>query len=217
MTNEMIQMYDNYIYYIISRYYSHYPSPEDLLQVGRIGLMIAYQNYDPSYQTKFTTYAFSAIKGEMSRWIRQDKGAKYSRNLTKLKLLIERETAILTQQLMRSPTTKELADYLGEPEENIIEAMQVIYQMKSLQEPITQEERELTIEDSIAGPQVDIDQMILLKDSIASLSSLDQELITRRYLYGETQSEIAEHMGMTQVQVSRKTKKLGNKIHQIAA
>lgn len=214
MTNEMITMYDNYIYYIISRYYSNYPSPEDLLQVGRIGLMLAYQNYDPSYQTKFTTYAFTFIKGEMSRWIQQDRGAKYSRNITKLKLLIERETAILTQKFMRVPTVTELSEHLGESEDNIIEAMQVIYQMKSLQAPITQDEKELTVEDSIASYQINADDLILLKDSIQNLSSMDQELVVRRYLYGETQSEIANHMGMTQVQVSRKTKKIGEKIHQ---
>ncbi len=214
MTNEMITMYDNYIYYIISRYYSNYQSPEDLLQVGRIGLMLAYQNYDPSYQTKFTTYAFTFIKGEMSRWIQQDRGAKYSRNITKLKLLIERETAILTQKFMRVPTVKELSEHLGESEDNIIEAMQVIYQMQSLQAPITQDEKELTVEDSIASYQINADDLILLKDSIQNLSSMDQELVVRRYLYGETQSEIANHMGMTQVQVSRKTKTIGEKIHQ---
>ena len=217
MTNEMITMYDNYIYYIISRYYSSYPSPDDLLQAGRIGLMAAYQHYDPSFQVKFTTYAFSSIKGEMSKCIRQDRGAKYSRSITKLKLLIERETAILTQQLMRPPNVGELANHLGESEENIVEAMQTIYQMQSLQTPIMQEERELTIEDSIACPEIDMDEFILLKDSIHSLSSLEQELVARRYLYGETQSEIAEHMGMSQVQVSRKTKKIGDKIHQMVA
>lgn len=208
MTNEMVMRYDNYIYYIISKYYSNYPSPEDLLQAGRIGLMKAYERYDSSLNTKFTTYAFFSIKGEMSKLIREDKGAKFSRAVAKLKLQIERETAILTQELMRQPTTKELSEHLGEPEENIIEAVQTIYQMQSIQAPITEEDKQLTIEDSIAAPQIDLDTMISMKDSFQTLSSVEQELMMRRYLYGQTQSEIAEHMGMNQVQVSRKVKKL---------
>lgn len=217
MTNEMITMYDNYIYYIISKYYSSYPSPEDLLQAGRIGLMNAYQKYDTSLNTKFTTYAFFFIKGEMSKLLREDKGAKFSRTVTKLKLQIERATAILTQELMRQPTTKELADYLEEPEENIIEAVQTIYQMQSIQTPIAEEDRQLTIEDSIASPQMDLDMMISVKDSFETLSSKDQELLKRRYLYGQTQSEIAEYMGMNQVQVSRKVKKISDQIYQMVA
>ena len=217
MTNEMIIMYDNYIYYIISRYYSGYPNPEDLFQAGRIGLMVAYSKYDPSYGTQFKTYAFDFIKGEMSKFIRQDRPAKYSRSVTKLKYLIERETAIMTQELMRTPTVSELANHLGEPEENIIEAMQTIYQMQSIQSPIMQDEKEITLEDSIASPQADLDTMITFRDSLQSLSPFEQELIKRRYLYGQTQSEIAKHMGINQVQVSRKVKKIGEKIYQKVA
>lgn len=217
MTNEMVMMYDNYIYYIISKYYSHYPSPEDLLQAGRIGLIKAYQKYDAALDTKFTTYAFFFIKGEMSKLLREDKGLKFSRSVAKLKLQIERETAILTQELMRMPTIKELADHLGEPEENITEAIQTIYQTQSLQTPITQDERELTIEDSIAAPQGDLDMMISMRDSYGNLSSFDQELIKRRYLYGQTQSEIADEMGINQVQVSRKVKKICDQMYQMVA
>lgn len=217
MTNEMVMRYDNYIYYIISKYYSNYPSPEDLLQAGRIGLMKAYERYDSSLNTKFTTYAFFSIKGEMSKLIREDKGAKFSRAVAKLKLQIERETAILTQELMRQPTTKELSEHLGEPEENIIEAVQTIYQMQSIQAPITEEDKQLTIEDSIAAPQIDLDTMISMKDSFQTLSSVEQELMMRRYLYGQTQSEIAEHMGMNQVQVSRKVKKISDQMYQMVA
>lgn len=217
MTNEMVMMYDNYIYYIISKYYSGYRSPEDLFQAGRKGLIDAYAKYDSSYGTQFKTYAFEFIKGEMSKCIREDKSAKYSRSVTKLKYLIEKETAIMTQELMRTPTVSELAFRLGEPEENIIEAMQTIYQMQSLQSPIVQEEKEITVEDSIASPQMDLDTMIAFRDSLKSLSPFEQELIKRRYLYGETQSEIAEQLGTNQVQVSRKVKKICEKIYQNVA
>lgn len=217
MTDEMVTMYDNYIYYIIARYYNGYPSPEDLFQAGRMGLLDAYQKYDSSYGVQFKTYAFPFIKGEMSKCIRQDRSAKYSRSVTKLKYLIERETIILTQELMRQPTVSELAAHLGEPEENIVEAMQTVYQMQSLQAPILQEEKEITLEDNIAASQVDLDTLIAFRDSFQSLPLMEQELMKRRYLFGETQSEIAEQLGINQVQVSRKVKKIGEKIYQDVA
>ncbi len=217
MTNEMVTMYDNYIYYIISKYYNTYPSPEDLFQVGRMGLIDAYQKYDPSYGVQFKTYAFSFIKGEMSKCIRQDRAAKYSRNVTKLKYLIQKETVIMTQELMRTPTVSELAFRLGEPEENIIEAMQTIYQMQSLQTPILQDEKEITVEDNIAAPQMDLDTLIAFRDSLKNLSPFEQELVKRRYLYGETQAEIADDLGTNQVQISRKVKKISEKIYQDVA
>lgn len=217
MTNEIVTMYDNYIYYIISKYYSGYPSKEDLFQAGRVGLVNAYQKFDPSYGVQFKTYAFDFIKGEMSKFIWYDRAAKYSRSVTKLKYLIEKETAIMTQELMRPPTVSELAERLGEPEENIIEAMQTIYQAQSIQSSIVCDGKEITIEDSIAAPQTDVDTMIAFRDSLQSLSPFEQELMKRRYLYGETQAEIAEHLGTNQVQVSRKVKKLGEKIYQNVA
>lgn len=212
----MITMYDNYIYYIMNKHYSGYSSRDDLFQVGRIGLLKAYQNYDASYGTQFKSYAYDYIKGEMYQFIQQDRSAKFSRSVTQLKNSIERATILLTQELMRRPTVSELAKYLDEPETSIIEAMQTIYQMQSLQMPITQDEKELTIEDAIASPQVDIDQLIAFKDALENLSPFEKELFMRRY-YGETQTEIAEEMGINQVQVSRKVKKIGEKIIQTAA
>lgn len=212
----MITMYDNYIYYIITKHYSGYSSREDLFQEGRKGLLKAYAKYDPSYGVKFETYAYEFIRGEMYQFIQQDRSAKFSRSVTQLKNSIERATIILTQELMRKPTVSELAQYLDVPENSIIEAMQTIYQTQSLQMPITQDEKELTIEDAIAAPQVDIDSLIAFKDALESFSPFEKELFMRRY-YGETQTEIAEEMGINQVQVSRKVKKIGEKIMQKVA
>lgn len=216
MTNEMVMMYDRLIYSIILRFYNGYNNQEDLLQVGRIGLIKAYEKYDETYGTKFETYAYDFIRGEMSQYIGRDRAAKFSRNITKLKSGIEKATISLTQELMRRPTVKELSTYLGVTEQEIIEAMQTIYQMQSLQTPIAQDEKELTIEDCISDKQVDIDTLIALKDTLQTLTPFEQELFMRRY-YGETQTEIAQHIGINQVQVSRKVKKIGEKILQNVA
>ena len=180
MTNETIVRYDGFIYSIILKYYSGYTSREDLFQVGRIGLIKAYEKYDSSYGTKFETYAYDFIRGEMSQFIQQDRAAKFSRSVTQLKNAIERATILLTQELMRAPTIVELSNYLDIPESNIIEAYQTIYQMQSLQTPITTDEKELTIEDIVASPQMDIDALIALKDSLKTLSPFEQELFMRR-------------------------------------
>ena len=216
MTNEMITMYDGLIYSIILKYYSGYSSQEDLLQVGRRGLLVAYSKYDPSYGVKFETYAYDFIRGEMSQYIQQDKAAKFSRSVVQLKNKIEWATNLLTQELMRSPNVTELSLFLKVSESEIIEAMQTIYQMQSIQTPIGQGDKEITLEDYISAPQMDIDTLIALKDAIQTLPSDEQELLLRRY-YGETQAEIAERLGMNQVQVSRKVKKIGEKIMQKVA
>lgn len=216
MTNEMIAMYDNYIYYIMNKHYSGYSSREDLFQEGRKGLLKAYNKYDSSYGVKFETYAYEFIRGEMYQFIQRDRSAKFSRSVMQLKNSIEKATITLTQELMRRPTVSELANYLDEPETSIVEAMQTIYQMQSLQMPIAQDEKEITIEDAVATPQVDIDHLLAFKDALESLSPFEKELFMRRY-YGETQTEIAEKMGMNQVQVSRKVKKIGEKIIQNVA
>lgn len=212
----MVSMYDGLIYSIIYRYYNGYLSKEDLFQVGRMGLMKAYENYDPSQGVKFETYAYNFIRGEMYQVIQKDRAAKFSRSIIQLKSSIERATILLTQELMRKPTVLELANYLEEPESKIVEALQTVYQAESLQTPVAQEEKELVIEDLIAAPQVDLDTLIIMKEAIKQLSPFEQELFMRRY-YGQTQHEIAEQMGIHQVQVSRKVKKIGEKINQQAA
>lgn len=98
--------------YSISHYFENYPNKEDLFQAGVMGLITAYKNYDASFNNKFTTYAYTYILGEMKKFVREDKGIKISRDITKLNLQIEKTSILLTQKLMRQPTIKELADYL---------------------------------------------------------------------------------------------------------
>ncbi len=213
MTNEQIMEYKNYIM-SLTKYFEGYKSKEDLFQVGCIGLMNAYKKFDPNFGVKFSTYAYSHILGEMRKLVRMDKGIKISRDITKFYLKIEKYSLILSQKLMRYPTTKEISDFTGIPEETIIECMRTKNIMQSIDEPIQMDSKEVTLHDYISDNREDINTLLALKEELNQLSKQEREIIEGRYLYDLTQSELAEKLGMTQVQVSRKEKKIKQKIKQ---
>ena len=203
MTNEQIMEYKNYIM-SLTKYFEGYKNKEDLFQVGCIGLMNAYSKFDPSYGVKFSTYAYSHILGEMKKLVRTDKGIKISRNITKLKLKIEKANILLSQKLMRMPTIKELSEFLDVDENLITDSIATTNIIQSIDEPLSLDSKEVTLHDYVAEKREDINTLIALKE--------ERNIIEGRYLYDLTQSEIAKKLGMTQVQVSRKEKKIKQKI-----
>lgn len=211
MTNEQIMEYKNYIM-SLTNYFHGYKNKEDLFQVGCIGLMNAYSRFDPSYGVKFSTYAYSHILGEMRKLVRTDKGIKISRDISKLNLKIEKANILLSQKLMRMPTIKELSDFLGVEEHIIVDSMATINIMQSIDEPIQLDSKEVTLHDYVSDNREDINTLIALKEELNNLSKEERKIIEGRYLYDLTQSEIAERLGMTQVQVSRTEKKIKQKI-----
>lgn len=108
--NAVLNEHQNLIYSIAHQFGSPYLL-EDLFQVGWIGLNNAYNNYDASYGTKFSTYAYPYIVGEMRKFMRENQGMKVSREITKLNLKIEKASILLSQRLMREPTFQELAAF----------------------------------------------------------------------------------------------------------
>lgn len=195
--------------YSISHYFENYPNKEDLFQAGVMGLITAYKNYDTSFNNKFTTYAYTYILGEMKKFVREDKGIKISRDITKLNLQIEKATILLTQKLMRQPTIKELSNYLEIDEYFIAEAMKSVNVLQSLDEPLNNDGKQITLYDSVSEQKVtDLDELIALRRELSLLPELERNLIEQRYMCDMTQNETAEALGMTQVQVSRKEQKV---------
>lgn len=195
--------------YSISHYFENYPNKEDLFQAGVMGLITAYKNYDASFNNKFTTYAYTYILGEMKKFVREDKGIKISRDITKLNLQIEKATILLTQKLMRQPTIKELSNYLEIDEYFIAEAMKSINVLQSLDEPLNNDGKQITLYDSVSEQKVNnLDELIALRQELSLLPELERNLIEQRYMCDMTQTETAEALGMTQVQVSRKEQKV---------
>lgn len=210
MTNEDIEKYSKLIY-AVAHTFTWYPDKEDLFQAGYKGLIVASSNYDPTKEVKFSTYAYPFIWGEMNKWIVEDKNIKVGRNYRKLKLQIEKAKILLEQQLMREPSTFELAYYLNISESELIEAMRVVSTI-SLDSVVSDEGKEVTLYDTVPSKGMDINTLTAFKEELSRLTPFEKSLIEARYLNDMSQQEVASILGMTQVQVSRQEKKIKEKI-----
>lgn len=199
--------------YSIANYFKNYNSKEDLYQAGCLGLITAYKKYDPNMNCKFTTYAYPYILGEMRKLVREDKGLKISREITKLNLKIEKAYVLLTQKLMKEPSIEEIARFLEIPEFYVSEAILSLNKIKSIDEPVNDEGRDFTLQDVI-GKSENIDELIMLKELLQGLNSEEKAIIDNRYMKDYTQSETSKLVGMSQVQVSRKEQKVLQKLKQ---
>lgn len=198
----------------MTHYFDGYNSKEDLFQVGAIGLINAYKKYDENLGVKFTTYAYPYILGEMKKYVREDKGIKISRDISKLNLKIEKATILLTQKLMREPTKQELSRYLEIPESYLIESLGAINVLQSIDEPInTYDGNEMSLHETIGEKErTDLNSLIQLKDELNRLTPLERSIVQIRYINDLTQTETAQILGMNQVQISRSEKKILNKL-----
>lgn len=204
-------IYENQrLVYSISKYFKNYQNKDDLYQAGYLGIINACKNYDPSQGCKFSTYAYPYILGEMRKLVREDKGLKVSRQIGKLNLMIEKAYILLSQKLMRNPSVSEIASYLEIDEYSVNEALMSTGSIKSIDELIG-EDANCTLQEVI-GYSENIDDLILLKESLLKLDSKEQELIRNRYMNDLTQVETSNAMNMTQVQVSRQEKKILQKL-----
>lgn len=174
---------------------------EDLYQVGVIGLISAYNNYDKSYGTKFSTYAHTYILGEMKKYIREDNGVKISRDIIYLSSRLDRLIELLCQKYNRMPTTKELSDYLEVSEWKIIEALNIKGCVNSLDEPINSEGKDITLSDII--PSNAVSDNTLVNELIDKLGCEERRIIKLRYFEDKNQSEVAYILGYSQAKISR--------------
>lgn len=211
MTNEQINDYSSYIYSIMKRF-KNYKNKEDLFQAGCIGLINAYNRFDPSIGAKFTTYAYLDILGEMYKVVLQDRSLKIGTKMNKLNLKIEKANILLSQKLCRYPTIKELSDYLEIEEELIENCLKLNNPIINLDETINNEGRELTYYDTISNNDVDMDTLVALKQELSNLSDDEKYLLEKSLIENYTQSELATILHTNQVQVSRKINKIKEKI-----
>lgn len=184
--------------YKIAQNFSSRDNFEDLCQVGFIGLIDAYNNYDASYETKFSTYAYPYIMGEMKKFIRENKNIKLSKDMIRLSLKIENAKNVLAQEIMRIPTISELALFLELDEDIIISAF-ISYECISLD----WENEGGNLYEVISDTENDYTDFIMLKDEIDKLPEPERTIIIKRYLEDNTQMEVAKHLNTNQVFVSR--------------
>ena len=202
--------YEGLVYGIINRYSSYFDK-DDLYQVGMLGLVDAYRHYDSSLNTKFSTYAYYYILGEVRKFIKDSNLVKVSSDLIKLNSSVEKAKEAMSQSLGREPTLTELSLFLEIDEEKIEEARVASLDIRSLDYMVDDESNDLY--NSIISTDNGMNCEILdLKFALDGLSDDEKNLIISRYFDDLTQNETSRELGISQVQVSRKEGKILEKL-----
>lgn len=178
---------------------------DDLYSAGCIGLMKAVRAFDTERGVKFSTYAVPVILGEIKRLFRDGGAIRVSRSLKELSMRLQRLCEEFRQREMREPTVAELSALSGESEADVSEALCVSQPLLSL---TAGDDDEGQIDIPSEAPDEAITDLLALRQIMARLEPKDRALLELRYFRGLTQSKTAAALGMTQVQVSRREKKL---------
>lgn len=179
---------------------------DDLFQAGCIGLVKAAQAFDFDRGVRFSTYAVPVILGEIRRLFRDGGTVKVSRSLKEMALKVTRAREQLSSVSGREPTVSELAKYMQLDEQQVAEALGAAAPPVSLTE--TEEEGGGQIDLPIDSPEDLLSDLISLRQVMQQLEEEDRRLIVLRYYAGKTQTQTARALGLTQVQVSRREKKI---------
>ena len=200
------------IYSIISKYQSYYDK-EDLYQIGVIGMIKAYKNYKKDSNTKFTTYAYTYILGEVLKYVNENKSFKLSKEYLVIYKKISEAKTILTQRLMKVPSNFELSVFLEIDEQVINHIEMITREIDRLDRIINEDGKNLILLDTIKYEKAEtsVDSMMLYEE-INKLSSDERKLLKERYFLDKTQSETAKILGINQVQVSRNEQKILKKL-----
>lgn len=202
--------YENLVYSIIKKY-NTYADRDDLYQVGMMGLISAYKNYKEDRQTKFSTYAYTYILGEVLKYLRENNTVKVSKDFYNLNKSIERGREVLRQRLLREPSDLEISLFLEIDEKTIASVKNCCEKVKSLDN--INEENDFSLYDSVKVEDKNLrDEVIDLKTELSKLDVNEKEIIYNRYYKDLTQSEISKELGIGQVQVSRKETKILQKL-----
>ncbi len=177
---------------------------DDLFQAGCVGLVKATDGFDESRGLKFSTYAVPVILGEIRRLFRDGGTVKVSRSLKELSLKAKKEQDIFTRTYGREPSIHELAKIMDVDYGTLVEAICASAPPLSL----THEEDDGEFDLPMDSPEEALADSIALKQLLERLDARDRQLIILRYFKGQTQTKVAEQLGMTQVQVSRREKKI---------
>lgn len=210
MDNETIELFKNLIYSIAKKYSYNNDDLEDLYQVGNVGLMHALENYKENSLAKFSTYAHFYIKGEILKYIRENRIIKRNYETDKLIRSISKVKEYLTQVNSHEATYDEIAEYLEVPVIDIINALNIT-SIKSMDYENDDSDKNLYEYESYIEKGYDED-VLLLKEEIEKLSPEERKIIEYRYFEGNSQKETSQKLGISQVQVSRKENKILTKI-----
>ena len=200
------------VWCIVKRFCGRGTEPEDLFQIGSIGLLKAIDKFNLDFEVKFSTYAVPMIAGEIRRFLRDDGMIKVSRSLKELSYKAHLIRERLQEELGRDATVQELAQELGVPEEELTMALESSGEVESIYKPVYQKDgNEIQIVDRLMekeGHEEQILNKIVLGGLLETLKKEERRLIYLRYFKNQTQTQVGKELGISQVQVSRMEKKI---------
>ena len=190
----------------VQRFSGRGGNPDDLFQVGCIGLIKAIERFDIELGLRLSTYAFSLIIGEMRRFLRDCGMVKVTRRVREQAIAALKKKEELQNALNREPTVEEIAAAMGQPKEDVVLAMEAIMEPTSLYDPAYSDDREnVCIIDQVqdkTGVSDWLDEM-LLRQAMEALSDREKKILSLRFFAGKTQMEVSRVVGISQAQVSR--------------
>lgn len=215
--SKIIEANTGLIWSIVKRFSGRGHANEDLYQIGCIGLIKAIQRFDTSYNVRISTYAVPYILGEIKRFIRDDGPIKISRSI--------KELATKINELQRQNINKtgeelqigELAEKLNVTKEEIVVALDAIRRPESIDEEVYDEvggETKISKISTNKDETTVVINKLCVQELIEDLKDREKEIIILRYFKGKTQTEVAQRLGITQVQVSRIEKKILTEMRQ---
>ncbi len=206
------------IWSIVRKFSGRGVETDDLFQIGAIGLIKCINRFDLSYNVKFSTYAVPMIIGEIKRYLRDDGMIKVSRPLKELALKAKFMKESLYIKNGEYPTISELAKALETDVDTLLPALEATKDVDSIYSTITQSDgSETYLLDRLADKKFEdnsVEEKIALNEIINNLPIRDKQIISLRYFDDKTQTQIAETLGISQVQVSRLEKKILKEIRE---
>ncbi|MFC4404299.1 RNA polymerase sporulation sigma factor SigF [Gracilibacillus xinjiangensis] len=201
------------VWSVVQRFLNRGYDQDDLFQIGCIGLLKSIDKFDLTYDVKFSTYAVPMIIGEIQRFIRDDGTVKVSRSLKEIGNKIRRATDELTKELGRVPTIQEIAIKLEISPEEIIHAQEATKKPQSIHETVFENDGDpITLLDQIADSNNNWFDKMTMEQLINDLDQRERLIVYLRYYKDQTQTEVANRLGISQVQVSRIEKKILEKM-----
>ena len=194
--------------YLVRRFIDRGKEYDDLYQYGCMGLLKAIERFDLNYDVAFSTYAVPVIIGEIRRFLRDDHPVHVARSIRENARKIERIREESLKEGEDALPVEAIAKKLGISGGDIVLALNACQPVRSLEEPVGQHE-DISLQETLGMECMgEVEERILLRDLLNALPEQDRKLLVRRYFYSQTQSQIAQDTGMTQVQVSRREKKI---------
>jgi len=211
--NILVEKNVGLVWSIVRRFQNRGYDPEDLFQIGCIGLIKSINKFDESFNVRFSTYAVPMIIGEIKRFIRDDGIIKVSRSLKELSNKVKVTREIMSKEMGREPSINEMAQRMDIPAEELVMAVEAGYSPESLYSAIGENESSGShlidrIDINRNESEMDLVDKIALREVIDTLKPRERQIIILRYFKEKTQVQIADMLGISQVQVSRIEKKI---------